>query len=104
MYVETLDAMGINRSRLQLSRATFHGILPGKQAIPLGQIDLPVTFGDPTNYRMETLNFEVVVFHGSYHTILGRPCYAKFLAVANYTYLNIKMPGPHGVITVGSSF
>jgi hypothetical protein len=27
----------------------------GKQAIPLEQIDLPVTFGDPTNYRMEAV-------------------------------------------------
>ncbi|XP_025791911.1 uncharacterized protein LOC112873101 [Panicum hallii] len=52
---------------------------------------------------METLTFEVVGFHGSYHTILGWPCYAKFMAIPNYTYLNLKMPGPCGVITVGSS-
>jgi hypothetical protein len=40
---------------------------------------------------------------GAYHAILGRPCYAKFMAVPNYTYLKMKMPGPNGVITVGSS-
>ena len=39
--------------------------------MPLGQIDLPVTFGDPTNYRMETPTFEVVGFHKTYHAILG---------------------------------
>jgi hypothetical protein len=38
-----------------------------------------------------------------YHTILGRLCYAKFMAVPNYTYLKMKMPGPKGVIKVGSS-
>jgi hypothetical protein len=27
---------------------------------------------------METLTFEVVRFHGTYHAILGRPCYVKF--------------------------
>jgi hypothetical protein len=43
----------------------------GKQAIPLRHINLPITFEDPTNYRMETLTFEVVRFHGSYHAILG---------------------------------
>jgi hypothetical protein len=43
----------------------------GKQAIPLGQIDLPVTFGDPANYRTETFTFKVVGFHGSYHAIMG---------------------------------
>ena len=26
------------------------------------------------------------------------------MAVPNYTYLKLKMPGPHGVITVGTSF
>ena len=35
---------------------------------------------------------------------MGRPCFAKFMAVPNYTYLKLKMPGPHGVITVGSTY
>ncbi|XP_039780570.1 uncharacterized protein LOC120647793 [Panicum virgatum] len=104
MYAEMLDAMGIDRSQLRPSGAPFHGVVPGKQALPIGQIDLPVTFGDPTNFRTETLTFEVVGFSGTYHTLLGRPCYAKFMAVPNYTYLKLKMPGPRGVITVGTSF
>jgi hypothetical protein len=36
--------------------------------------------------------------------VLGRPCYAKFKAVPNYTYLKLKMPGPNGVITVGPTY
>ena len=72
--------------------------------MPLGQIDLPITFGDPSNYRMETLTFEVVVFHGTYHAIQECPCYAKFMAVPNYTYLNLKMLGPCGVITISTFF
>ena len=39
-----------------------------------------------------------------YHALLGRPTYAKFMAVPNYTYLKLKMPGPNGVITVSGSF
>ena len=35
---------------------------------------------------------------------MGRPCYAKFIAIPNYTYLKLKMLGPNGVITVGSTF
>jgi hypothetical protein len=35
--------------------------------------------------------------------VLGRPCYAKFMAVPNYTYLKLKMPGPKGIITVVST-
>ena len=72
--------------------------------MPLGQIDLPITFGDQFNYRTKTLTFEVVGFHETYHTILGRPCYMKFMAIPNYTYLKLKMLGPCGVITVGTSF
>jgi hypothetical protein len=46
----------------------------------------------------------VVGFRGTYHAVLGRMCYAKFMAVPNYTYLKLKMPGPNGVITVGSIY
>ena len=53
---------------------------------------------------METLTFEVVGFHGTYHAVLGRPCYAKFMAVPNYTYLKLKMLGPCGVIIIDTSF
>ena len=53
---------------------------------------------------METLTFEVVGFHGTYHSILGRPCYTKFISIPNYTYLKLKMPGPRGVITIGTTF
>ena len=53
---------------------------------------------------METLTFEVVGFHGTYHASLGCPCYAKFMAVPNYTYRKPKMSGPCGVITIGTSF
>jgi hypothetical protein len=104
MYAETINAMGIDRSQLRLSRAPFHSIVSGKRAIPLRQIDLPITFGDPSNFRKETLTFEVVGFHGTCHAMLGRSCYALFMAIPNYTYLKLKMPGPNGVITVGSTF
>ena len=70
MYAKTLDAMGIDRAHIRPTGAPFHGIVPRKQAMPLGQIDLPITFGDPSNYTMETLTFKVVGFHGTYHAIL----------------------------------
>ena len=61
-------------------------------------------FGDQANFHSEVLTLEVVDFLGSYHAILGWPCYAKFMAVPNYTYLKLKMPGQNGIITMGSSF
>jgi hypothetical protein len=104
MYIETLDAMGISQTQLRPSRAPFHGIILGKRALSLGKIDLPITFGDPSNFRKETLTFKVVGFRGTYHSVLGWPCYAKFMAIPNYTYLKFKMPGPNGVITVRTTY
>ena len=49
----------------------FYGIVPGKAAMPLGQITLPVTFGTPSNYRTEFIKFEVADFDSSYHAILA---------------------------------
>jgi hypothetical protein len=104
IYAETLGLLGIDLSTIQAGAAPFHGIVPGKRVLPLGQLDLPVCFGTPSNFRRETLTFEVVGFRGTYHTVLGRPCYTKFMSVPNYTYLKLKMSGPNGTITVGSMF
>jgi hypothetical protein len=46
LYASTLDDMGIPGSKLRPSTATFHGVVPRMEALPIGQIDLPVTFGD----------------------------------------------------------
>jgi hypothetical protein len=103
LYVHTLELMGISLDRLRPSVSLFHDVALEKRVQPLGQIDLPVCFGTPANFRKEVLTFEVVGFRGAYHAILGRTCYAKFMAVPNYTYLKMKKPGLKGVITVGLS-
>jgi hypothetical protein len=52
----------IDLSTIRASAAPFHGIIPGKRVQPLGQLDLPVCFGTPSNFQKETLTFEVVGF------------------------------------------
>jgi hypothetical protein len=71
LYSATLNAMGLDRDHLRLTEGPFHGVIPGKRATLLGRIDLTVTFGTPTNFRTETLTFEVVRFQGTYHAMLG---------------------------------
>jgi hypothetical protein len=104
IYAETLGLLGIDLSTIRASAAPFHGIVPGKRVLPLGQLDLPVCFGTPSNFHRETLTFEVVGFRGTYHAVLGRPCYAKFMAIPNYSYLKLKMSGPNRIIIVGSTY
>jgi hypothetical protein len=104
LYASTLDDKGILRSALRPSTVPFHGVVPRIEVLPLGQIDLPVTFGDVRNFRTETLTFEVVGFSGTYHAILGRPAYVKFMVVPNYMYLKLKIPRLRGIITVGTTY
>ncbi|XP_066361242.1 uncharacterized protein [Miscanthus floridulus] len=104
MYAKMLDEMGIDWTCICPIRAPFHSGMPRKQAVPLGQINLPVTFRDPSNYRTKILTFKVVGFPETYHAILGCPCYVRLMGIPNYTYLNLKIPGLSGVITVGTSF
>jgi hypothetical protein len=74
----------------------FYEIVPGKAAMPLRHITLPVTFRTPSNYCIEFIKFEVADFKSSYHAILGRLALAKFMAIPHYPYLLLKMPGPTG--------
>jgi hypothetical protein len=42
----------------------------------------------------------VADFNMAYHTILGRPALAKFMAKPHYTYLVLKMPMKQGVLSL----
>jgi hypothetical protein len=96
--------MGIPWSNLRPGKAPFYRIIPRKEVVPLRCIGLNATFGQPENFCKEPLTFKVVDFLSVYHALLGRPCFAMFMVVPNYTYLKLKMPGPKGVITVEGRF
>jgi hypothetical protein len=52
-------------------------------------INLDVIFGTPTNFRNEKIEFEVVGWPSQYHAILGRPVFARFMAVPHCAYLKL---------------
>ena len=45
----------------------------------------------------------MVKIKSPYHALFGRPAYAKFMARPCYVYLQLKMPGHKGTITVHGS-
>jgi hypothetical protein len=104
IFADTLRKMNRSVENLPRSSNTFHGIVPGKAISPEGTIQLDVTFGDKHHFRTESIEFEVVDWKSQYHAILGRPTFARFMAVPHYAYLQLKMPGPKGVITVKGNF
>jgi hypothetical protein len=101
IFSDTLRKMELEFARMIIPTSVhFYRIVPDKATIPLGQITLPVTFGTPTNYRIEFIKFEVADFESSYHAILRRPALAKFMAIPQYPNLLLKMPGPNGVLSL----
>jgi hypothetical protein len=72
----------------------------GKPIKPVGNVSLPVSFGDLDNGRTETLTFDVVDIYHPYLAIFGRGFMNKFDAVIRQQFLCMKIPVPKGVITV----
>jgi hypothetical protein len=104
IYARTLRAMCISLDSLNPTDCSFHGIVSGSANYPIGKIELDVCFNNSSNYRKEKLEFEVMDWPSQYHAILGRPAFAKFMAVPHYAYLMLKILGPKGTITVQGSF
>jgi hypothetical protein len=85
-------------SRLGPSRP-FSGV--GAQSVyPLGSITLPVTFGTEENFRTENARFDVAEVNLPFNAISSRSALYRFMAIAHYGYLVLKMPSPAGVLTV----
>jgi hypothetical protein len=67
---------------------------------PLEIITLPVTFGTKENLRPENVQFDVAEVNLPFNAIIGRPNLYRFMAIAHYGYLVLKMPSPAGVLTM----
>jgi hypothetical protein len=50
IYAENLVLLGVDLSTIRAGAAPFHGIIPGKRVLPLGQLDLSVCFRTPSNF------------------------------------------------------
>jgi hypothetical protein len=85
-------------SRLGPSRP-FSGVGP-QPVYPLGSIALPVTFRTEENFRTENVVFDVAEVNLPFNAIIGKPALYRFMAIAHYGYLVLKMPSPTWVLTV----
>jgi hypothetical protein len=85
-------------SRLGPSRP-FSGVGP-QPVYPLGSIALPVTFRTEENFRTENVVFDVAEVNLPFNAIISRPALYRFMVIAHYGYLVLKMPSPTGVLTM----
>jgi hypothetical protein len=104
IYADMLRKIKIPMNELLSTETSFHGIVPGKPTYPLGVIHLDIIFGTPVDFRKEKIEFEVVDRPSQYHAILGRPAFARFMAVPHYAYLKLRMPANRGPLTISGSF
>jgi hypothetical protein len=67
---------------------------------PLGSITLLVTFGTEENFCTENVQFDVAEVNLPFNAIIGRPALYRFMAIAHYGYLVLKMSSLVGVLIV----
>jgi hypothetical protein len=77
----------------------FSGVGP-QPVYTLGSITLPVTFGTEENFRTENVQFDVAEVNLPFNAIISRPTLYRFMAIAHYGYLVLKMSSTAGVLTM----
>ena len=103
IYQDTVRKMGIDPTKISRSNTTFKGVTPGPEAHCTGSLLLEVIFGFLDNFHSENLTFHIAPFQSGYQALLGREAFARFNAIPHYASLTLKMPGPHGIITVNGN-
>ena len=98
LSVETFNNLQVPYNQLQPTKP-FSKVTDGS-TVPIGQVRLPVTFGQRNNYHTELIDFDVAHIRLPYNAILGYPALAKFMVVTHHGYNVLKMPSSSGVITV----
>ena len=98
LSIETFDRLQVPYDQLQPTKP-FSGVTDGSTT-PIGQIHLPVTFGQRDNYRTEFIDYDVAHIGLPYNTIHRYPGLDKFMAVTHHGYSILKMPGNHDIITI----
>ena len=98
LSVEIFDSFQIPYDQLQPTKP-FSGVTDGSTT-PIGQVRLPITFGQCENYHNELVDFDIAHICLPYNAIPGYPALDNFMAVTHYGYIVLKMPGSGGIITV----
>lgn len=98
LSVKTFNRLQVPYHQLQPTKP-FSGVTDGS-TYPIGQICLPVTFGESDNYHTELIDFDVTDIRLPYNTILGYPTLAMFMAATHHGYNVLKIPGSSDIITI----
>jgi hypothetical protein len=94
----TFKKRRIPMGKLQPSHP-FSGVGP-VSLMPRGCISLLVTIGTAESFCTESVLFDVAEVTLLFNAILGRPALYRFMVVAHYGYLVLKMSSPNDVLRI----
>ena len=83
--------MGIGREKLEPVSTHLRGF-SGEKVLPLGEIQLMLTLGDPPCQATTTVRFLIVDSSSPYNVLLGRPSLNAIKAISSAYHMVIKFP------------
>ncbi|KAK9071736.1 hypothetical protein SSX86_008165 [Deinandra increscens subsp. villosa] len=100
MYESCFRRMGLDvQQRLKPHNSTLIGF-SGEVVHPMGEITLPVIFGDDKLFREEMMTFIVVSTSSPHNVIIGRPGLKVLGAIVSTAHGLVRFPTPRGIATV----
>jgi hypothetical protein len=99
IFLHAFDHMGISHNLIKPADNPLYSF-GGKGTFTVCKIELPLSFGTTPSARSEQVTFDIVDMVYPYNAIMGRGSTNKFEAAIHGLYLCMKIPGPHGIITV----
>ena len=91
IFASAFDKMGIGRERIEPVNTYLRGFSREK-VLPLGSIQLVLTFGDPPCQATTTVRFLIVDAPSAYNVLLGRPSLNAIKAIPSAYHMVIKFP------------
>jgi hypothetical protein len=99
IFVKAFQQMQEPKDKLQDSSFPLCGF-EGQQAMTMGKLVMPVTFGYINNTATKDVMFDVVDMEFPYNAIIERGTLIVFEEVLHSAYLCMKIPNNQGVISV----
>ena len=96
IFASAFDNMGIGREKLEPVNTHLRGF-SGEKVLPLGLIQLVLTFGEPPCQATTTARFLIIDAPSAYNMLLGRPSLNAIKAIPSAYHMIIKFPTIHGV-------
>jgi hypothetical protein len=93
IFLHAFDRMGISHNLLKPADNPLYGF-GGKGMIPVGKIELPLSFGMAPSARSEQVTFNIVDMLYPYNAIIWHGSIKKFEAAIHGLCLCMKILGP----------